>query len=270
MTLRAHIKHWLHANCPGLAGSFRYFGVRVFFPQNSLVFRMLCEQGVYERENARMLASLAGLRPGGVVFDVGGNIGLMAIPVLDTCAQSRVISFEPSPRTFACLARTIAGSRYAGRWQAVEKAVAEKTGSAAFFSHPSGNDAYDGFADTQRADAARKVTVPVTTLDAEWEAIGRPPVSAIKIDIEGAELRAIEGAGACIAREQPAILTEWCHLNLDAHKCSAGDLLACAEKIGYRVFSLPEIIPVETPALLELHMLRTESFLMVPARGLSR
>lgn len=269
MNPRSRLKYWFHQNFPGWAGRFRYFGVSVYFPKGSVIFKMICEQGVYERDNVRLLATLAGRKRDGVVFDVGANIGSMAIPVLDAQPACRVISFEPSPQTSGCLQRTIEGSRFRDRWQLVPKAVGESEGICSFFAAGSGMDAYNGFLNTQRSDGARKLEVPVTTLDAHWEHLGRPPVSVIKIDVEGAEWQVLNGATQVLSAERPAIVLEWNMLNLRAYDKKPGDLLDQARQLSYRVFSLPYLFPVETLENLEVQMLQTESFLLIPETGLS-
>ena len=40
--LRQRLKYWLYGSCPGIAGSFNYFGTRVRFPKGSLGFRAAC------------------------------------------------------------------------------------------------------------------------------------------------------------------------------------------------------------------------------------
>jgi FkbM family methyltransferase len=267
MTPRSRLKYWFHENFPGFVGRFRYFDVQVHFPKGSVIFKMICEQGFYERENARLLSTLAGKKADGYVFDVGANIGSMAIPVLDARPSCRMVSFEPSPQTSQCLKRTIAGSRFRDRWQLVEKAVGEAEGVCEFFAADSGMDAYNGFANTERSAGAQRLEVPVTTLDLYWKHLGHPPVSAVKIDVEGAELRVLEGAKEMIAAERPAILLEWNALNLRAYNKKPGDLLKPAHDMAYRVFSVPNLIPVQSAEDLEIQMLQTESFLLVPEAG---
>jgi len=55
---RRKIKKWLFGSCPGIKGAFPYYGVKVYFPKNSLIFQLACEQSVYEHENIKMLLSL--------------------------------------------------------------------------------------------------------------------------------------------------------------------------------------------------------------------
>src|SRR5437870_2349214 len=97
MTLRKRIKFWLYGSCPGFRGSFPYFGSRVFFPANSLSFLAVCQQGIFEYDPLRAL--LSQVRPHTWMFDIGANIGLMAVPVLQREPRVHVLSFEPSPNT---------------------------------------------------------------------------------------------------------------------------------------------------------------------------
>src|SRR2546426_12926 len=77
-------------------GRFTYYRTRVYFPKGSTIFRWSCEQGgIYEPEVTAWLCRLA--QPGKTFVDVGANIGLTSIPVLETVCHARVISFEPSP-----------------------------------------------------------------------------------------------------------------------------------------------------------------------------
>ncbi len=54
----------------------------------------------------------------------------------------------------------------------------------------------------------RHIDVDVTTLDAAWEAAGRPPVSFVKIDVEGLEAAVLAGARSLIEQARPVISIE--------------------------------------------------------------
>jgi FkbM family methyltransferase len=68
--------------------------------------------------------------------------------------------------------------------------------------------AFDGLRDTGRGGRKSPVRVAVRTLDEIWEKCGCPPVSVIKMDIEGGEYRALHGAKSIIAREKPVFVVE--------------------------------------------------------------
>ena len=203
-------------------------------------------------------------RPGSYMFDVGANLGLMALPVLHSVPASRVVSFEPSPNTLPWLRQTITRSGVGDRWQLVEKALASAPGTADFSVSAPTEGLYDGLKHTRRTAQVRKTRVEVTSLDLEWERLGCPAVSIIKIDVEGGELDVLRGGSECLSRLHPYVLLEWCHLNLRAYDIPLDTLFHFASEHGYLLYALPEIVPVATTNALELQARRTESFLMAP------
>lgn len=259
---RRRVKHLLYSRVPGLPLRFRYFGFRLFFPPASVMFRAVCDQGIYESDNLSIMRALA--LEGSTVFDVGANIGLMSLPLLRMCPTVRVVSFEPSPSTLPYLRRTILESNVGDRWQLIEKGVGRESGVTEFHTSRPGDDAFEGFRATGRALSAAVVRVPVTTLDAEWETLGRPPVSMVKVDVEGAELEALSGARELLRAAKPSLLIEWNARNYAAYGCTATDLLDFADLHRYGVYSVPELSPVETPLVLAAAMATRETFLLAP------
>jgi FkbM family methyltransferase len=263
MKVRSQIKEWLYGSCPGFAGAFPYFGTRIHFPRECRIFKLTCRQGVFERENVELLCRMA--RQGGTVMDVGANIGLMAAPVLQNCPEARVISFEPSPTTVKYLEKSIALSPFRSRWSLVPKAICDREGLVDFYAANESNGAFDGMANTGRGGLTRQITVTGTTLDAEWASIERVRVCAIKIDVEGAELRVLEGARQCLNAQRPPVLLEWSGQNLQAHRVRASALLDFARSADYSLHAVPGLVGISTEAELALHMNVTESFLLWPA-----
>jgi FkbM family methyltransferase len=261
-TLKKQIKKWLYGTCPGFAGCFPYFGTKVYFPKDSLIFKLACEQGIYESENLSLLCSL--VKPNSIYFDLGANIGLMSIPILKKCDSCTVVSFEPSPNTLNFLNRTIENSHFGERWKLIPKAAGSRIGTLDFFIASPDMGAFDGFQDTKRANTNNRVEVPVTTIDTEWESLGKPTVSVIKIDVEGAELQILKGALNCIQNQHPSILLEWNATNLKAYNCQNESLLIFAEQNNYRIYSLPHLVSILDSQSLILNMIRTESFLLLP------
>jgi FkbM family methyltransferase len=198
------------------------------------------------------------------MFDVGANLGLMALPVLSSVSESKVVSFEPSPNTVPFLRRTVANTGLKDRWFLVEKAVACAPGTASFSLSAQAESLYDGLQHTHRATQVRQIQVEVTNLNKEWRVLGRPPVSMIKIDVEGGELNVLRGAQEVLASTRPFVLTEWCPLNLGAYGIACDALFHFARENGYVLYALPEMIPVPAARDLNLQALRTESFLMAP------
>jgi FkbM family methyltransferase len=262
MKLRRIIKKWLFGYCPGLAGSFRYFGTRVYFPRGSLSFSAACEQGIYEADVVWLLEAL--VRPETTVLDIGANIGLMAIPLLAHVPSCRVISFEPSENTLPYLKKTIQESSYGQRWSLVPKAVGASSGKVAFSLSSRENSLFDGLRPTGRVPAGKTTEVEMTTIDEVWDTAGRPRVSVVKCDVEGAEMQVLRGASACLRQQKPSVLLEWNRQNLGAHDCPPKALSEFAAQNGYRLYTCPGGIRVEGALELAMHMAFTENFLLMP------
>ena len=261
LALRRVAKYWLYSSVPGFAGRFPYYGTTVHFPPRAPLFRVICQQGRFEPEIIDRLIQLA--RPDTTVFDVGANLGLMAIPVLNACNTCRVVSFEPSPSSLPFLRRTMSGAPFGERWVLVDKALADKPGELDFTVGRPEDALFEGFKSGDRIDHARTIAVKVSTLDAEWQALGRPQVSAVKIDVEGAEQQVLDGARALLAEQRPALLIEWHDAYLRRFNTPPAALLQVAQHYRYQIFTVPHGVPVADAAALRVQMMSCQNFLLL-------
>jgi FkbM family methyltransferase len=188
----------------------------------------------------------------------------MALPVLRAVSESTVVSFEPSPNALPWLRRTVADSGAGARWRIVESAIGRSAGTASFSVSALADGLYDGLTHTGRTGEARKVEVPVTTLDLEWKRLSQPQVSVVKIDVEGGELDVLRGGQELLARLRPFVLTEWCRLNYRAYGIRCDALLSFAHEHGYLLYAAPEMIPLTNARDMDVQAMRTDSYLMAP------
>lgn len=243
-------------------GAFIYFNQQVFFPKNSIIFQRAIAEGIYEKDNVRIINSL--IKENTTVFDIGANIGLMAIPMLSNLKKINVISVEPSPNSFPFLSRTQAGCSFKSRWSIINKAVSNVQGKINFQLALPSDAAYESILNTNRTHFVNSVEVACTTIDQIWEEAGKPEVSFIKIDIEGADLLALKGAIHCINTCKPKILMEWNKINIIPFGLNNSDLLNFAKSINYKIFALPYFTKCETVSDLNLLLQFDENFLLVP------
>jgi len=235
----------------------------VFFPKNSFIFKQACDQGVYEHANVRLLLSL--VKPETYYFDVGANIGLMSLPILRSVPDCRVVSFEPSPATGPFLMKTAINSSFSSRWQVINEAVGKEIGELDFQVAHDGMGAFDGFYKTGRiGPESDTVKVRVTTIDVVWEKLGKPEISVMKIDVEGAEVEALLGAQRCVAMAKPYLLVEWNHSNSSAAGKTPEDLLKVADDLNYKIYCMPYMVPITSPSEMSAQMLFSEDYLLVP------
>lgn len=262
MRFRGRIKKLLFGSRLLYQGSFRYFGSEVHFPVGSHLFHRVCAEGVFEPEIIQLLNNL--VLPDTTFLDVGANIGLTAVPLLAHQPDCRVVSVEASPDTLQYLRRTHAASAHRPRWDVIGCAAGSARGTADFHVSSPENGAFDGFRDTQRGGAKRQVTVDVRTLDDIWSELGRPKVSAIKIDVEGAETEVLHGARELLNTEKPPLVIEWNVTNLGAYGRDPTEIFPLSAELGYRPYGYPTLNRIDCFPTLRATMAVTEMLLLAP------
>lgn len=152
------------------------------------------------RANAhRYLADRLVIRPGDVCLDCGSCEGFFAMQALGAGA-AQVICIEPSGEMADCLRQTFATQIAENRIIIRNSAVGAADGKATF-SFDEGNPFGGALQDPDTT--ARKVKVE--TIATLCEELGLPRVDFIKIDIEGAEIQAAEGAIPILRKFHPRL-----------------------------------------------------------------
>ena len=173
------------------------------------------------------------ISPGSRVIDVGANIGVYALPWAAMNADVTVHCFEPNPAVRRRLARNVALNRLAARIRLHAEALSDHAGTATLY----GNDDMSSLNKGVYTGAGQAVPteVPLARLD-DILGIEGPPLSLMKIDVQGHELEVLRGADAVISRHRPALILE--HeddLYLSASEASARktDLSKLLSRLGY-------------------------------------
>jgi FkbM family methyltransferase len=171
------------------------------------------------------LAMLSKLVPrGGTAVDVGANLGIYAYALAGIA--DRVVAFEPNP-DYAAFARRM----LCGRAEVHELALSDQPGRATF-TVPLADDGMvlhlAGSLKGTHSQFRNRETheVEVSTLDA----FGFSDVRFIKVDVEGSEREALEGARATIARWRPILLLE---LLSGTYQDPVAETAAICESFGY-------------------------------------
>jgi FkbM family methyltransferase len=150
---------------------------------------------------------------GATFLDCGANIGIISRSAL-RLGVARVVCFEPSPATAECLRMNFAAEIGSGVVTVVEKALWNEESRLFLKTERVGNPASHSLSGTTESGVG--VWVPVTTIDKVVAELGLSRVDFIKMDIEGAEVKALEGARSTIQRDLPYIALGTEHTN-DLH-----------------------------------------------------
>lgn len=141
----------------------------------------------------------AAVRPGDVVLDCGARYGLFAKSALKAGARL-VVAIEPNPISVECLRRNLAGEISAGRVILYPKGVWDKEDTLPLMIDPT-NSANDSLVRAHPGGIG--ITVPLIRIDRLVSELKLERVDFVKMDIEGAEGRAIAGAADTIRKFRP-------------------------------------------------------------------
>ena len=166
--------------------------------------------------------------PGSWAIDVGANIGVFTIPFAKFVSGGSVLALEPEVANFAALQRRIKTAGFSHVVSAYCAVAAECDGTL----HLAINPNHPG--DHKLADEGAPVTA--WRLDTLVKHHGTPPVSLIKVDVQGAELRVLKGAAETIERCRPALLIEVDEHALRRQGASVLELLEWLNGRGYAAY----------------------------------
>lgn len=192
--------------------------------------------------------------PPGLMLDLGAAQGHFSTMMRSRSPKSRVIAFEPFKGNLPYLKEKLGGDP---NIQIVDMAVSDRVGESRFEVASTIQGATPGASNAGRLLKNGELVVKMTTLDA----IVAEPVRMMKIDIQGAEYRALKGASK-VFRDFGVDL-------MFVENCGERDAFQEIQRLGFLVFdSIYTIIPKESADLSEWDVVN-EKKMTTGARALS-
>jgi len=153
-----------------------------------------CWLGSYEYDKQQIIARE--VWPGSVFYDIGANVGFYSLLSSLLVGYGKVFAFEPAPRNLPYLRRHLE-LNHAGNVQVLPLAISNTMGQAHFQIEASGLMGH--------LAEGGSTTVATATLDSLVESGRIAPPNFIKMDIEGAELLALQGSSQVFQRFHPVL-----------------------------------------------------------------
>ncbi len=126
------------------------------------------------------------IKEGDIVIDCGAYLGFFAIYAAKKAGEKgRIFAFEPDPKNYKILERNVSLSGQKNI-TIINKALFNKTGNLSWNSSSTRS--------SYKNNGPEENKVFCATLDSELERLNINKVDFIKMDIEGAEIEALEGA----------------------------------------------------------------------------
>ena len=155
------------------------------------------------------------VRDGDIVLDCGANVGVYTRESLKAGAKL-VVAIEPAPENIESLRRNFATEIAAGRVSVYPKGVWDKDDMLVLQVDPH-NSAADSFI-IHRPGGTETKQLPLTTIDKLVAELKLERVDYIKMDIEGAEQRALQGGRETLAKYHPRMALSAYHVPSDPEK----------------------------------------------------
>jgi len=169
--------------------------------------------GVYAEDYVnRYFHNKCHLKPGGIMLDIGANIGWYSVLMARECGL-KVYAFEPHPFNFAMLSENIR-INHLDNIQAFQNAIADREGKMKLHIYKSYNMGRHSLVDHGKTGRFHEVDTISIDGFMKKHNLDQSPVELFKIDIEGFEMAALRGAASTLARTRyifseysPAIMT---------------------------------------------------------------
>jgi FkbM family methyltransferase len=197
-------------------------------------------QGFQEADEGVIVLLKRQLPVNGVFIDIGANIGTFTLVAARRALHGQVHAFEPSAHHFARLARNVDLNHFENVFLN-QKGLYDQPGEAILFlPSQAGEMNNSGAASlyTCETEGAAQVSegVSLIRLDDYIRDRNIERVDIIKIDIEGAEIKALEGARETITRFRPLVFMELDLGNLARAGQSPDEVLDLWKSLNYEVF----------------------------------
>ena len=176
-------------------------------------------------------------RPGSVVIDLGGAVGLYTL----MCARKvgpagHVYAFEPDPSNASYLRRNVALNHYQDRVTVIEKAASAEPVKLRLYLSDENEGDNRIFGSSGRSVEVEGVRVEDAVPAGDWSR-----VSLIKMDIQGAEPIALDGMLRLLrAAPDAAIVTEFNPSAITGSGRDPAEFLTLLEREGFAFFDIDE------------------------------
>jgi FkbM family methyltransferase len=199
--------------------------MRFYYEGTDFIPLLLHYLGTFEPAVVEQIRRLA--KPGDTVLDVGANIGFHTLESWHAVGNmGRVISIEASSKHAAAIRRNL-GANNLPTGDVINVAVGDHDGEVTLSLPEGGNQGMFGI----NAGNDEAFTIPLRRIDDLLCDLSR--LSVIKMDIEGSELWALQGAAKTIRRHKPAILVEINDGALARCGASSAEVVQLLSEFGY-------------------------------------
>lgn len=230
-------------------------GIRFYFDFSQIFCRAetnLVMEGAFEQEDFDFLKEI--IHNNSVVFDLGANVGLFSLEMVNNNRTLDIYSFEPLPPTYAKLLRNLELNKLEKEHVSTFNIGMSKEKGEFIFYLPSADEAASMKPITDEfymqevnpqglysgEGQSRQIVCKVSTVDDFCQENGISRVDVLKLDIEGAEYDALQGARQTLLKCRPIVYCEMLRKHAARFGYHPNEIIEYMEEIGYKCFTFHE------------------------------
>lgn len=162
---------------------------------DKIISTKLFINGIWEETETNLIKNI--LQRDMIVVDIGAHIGYYTLIAARLVGKNgKVYAFEPNPDNFTLLKKNVKENNYKNVCL-INKAISNKEGFLKLFINPESSGSGSIY---EKDNNKNCINIKATTLDNSLKNIKK--IDIIKIDIEGAEILALEGMNNIIERNK--------------------------------------------------------------------
>jgi len=215
-------------------------GLKVRIYTHDIIGKDIYVKGMFEKAECMFVTGF--LKPGMTFFDIGANLGQYTLIGAECVGGSgHVHSFEPSSRMFSELNFNVSLNGLSNVCNLNNVAVSDKEGIAKLSKYEAGGEVFGSLGNQNWAESGKSIVgyeeVKTITLDNYIHQHGIRKIDLIKMDIEGAELFALQGARQLLQHSHaPVIVLEMVARNTEGFGYKPAAICDYLKEFGYRLY----------------------------------
>ncbi|WP_207492587.1 FkbM family methyltransferase [Aridibaculum aurantiacum] len=222
----------------------------------------LTKNEYYDRLTERVIRRVC--KADSTCVDVGANEGKILALFIRHCPASMHYAFEPIPFLYHKLKR-----RYSSAAHIHPLAISNKSGTSSF-NYVITDPAYSGLLKRPYDKPEKDEIIEVATATLDEVIPASEKIDLVKLDIEGGEYHALQGASNLLQAHHPHILFEFGKGGSDAYGITPAMMYAFLKSKNYRLNTLPRFLsnkPPLTHPQFEQHFHKRSTFFFIAFHG---
>ena len=201
----------------------------------------LVATGIYEPIETRILQQLA--KGSKLIVDIGANVGYYTVELAKLLGPTgQLLSFEPVEASFSQLRKNVKLNRIDNAVRMFQLGVSDSVSQSQIFLPRKSGSSAASLRNLHPQEEFVSQVIQTTTLDHIFETLEITECNLIKIDVEGGELQAIQGAIATITKFNPVIFAELLRKWSKAFAYNPNTVLHILINLGYTCWGVSEAL----------------------------